>query len=245
MEAAVIHCQSCGAPVSEDAAQCPYCQGQLATVACPRCFAMVSIHARHCSQCGAEVVVHQPETDASLACPECRSALAITPVGGVDIHQCCKCGGVWLEHERFANLSAPHEEHGKAMAASGARPAQTPRAAEPARYRPCPACKQLMNRFNFGHSSGVILDACKTHGLWFDRDELRRVMVFIDGGGLVRAQQADTEAQKEATRALALARMTEATPASGGWDAQEGLTVAPLDLVDTVSRFWHLVQSLR
>ena len=246
MEAPAIRCQSCGAPVPEDASQCPYCQSQLATVACPRCFGMVFVHARHCCHCGAEVVVRQQEADSGLECAECRIPLAITPLGGVDIHQCCKCGGVWLEHERFANLAAAHEEHGKAMAATGARPAAPAIRTQSAQYRPCPACKQLMNRFNFGRASGVILDSCKAHGLWFDRDELKRVMTFIDGGGLVRAQLAETEQQKEATRALAVARMTQESPAASGWGGtQEGLTVAPVDLVDTVRRFWHLVQVLK
>ena len=52
------------------------------------------------------------------------------------------------------------------------------------RYRPCPACDELMNRFNFAGCSGVILDACRPHGVWFDADELRRIVEFIRGGGL-------------------------------------------------------------
>jgi Zn-finger nucleic acid-binding protein len=55
-------------------------------------------------------------------------------------------------------------------------------------YRPCPKCGELMNRFNFANCSGVILDACKPHGVWFDADELRRIVSFIRGGGLDMAR---------------------------------------------------------
>jgi Zn-finger nucleic acid-binding protein len=41
-----------------------------------------------------------------------------------------------------------------------------------------------MNRVNFARCSGVIVDVCKGHGTWFDRDELRRIVEFIRGGGL-------------------------------------------------------------
>ena len=41
-----------------------------------------------------------------------------------------------------------------------------------------------MNRFNFADCSGVILDACKPHGIWFDAEELRRIVAFIRGGGM-------------------------------------------------------------
>ena len=41
-----------------------------------------------------------------------------------------------------------------------------------------------MNRINFARCSNVIVDVCKGHGTWFDRDELREIVEFIRGGGL-------------------------------------------------------------
>lgn len=58
-----------------------------------------------------------------------------------------------------------------------------------------------MNRVNYAKRSGVVLDVCKAHGIWFDKDELRRVLVFIAGGGLDRARELEIEALKEARRA--------------------------------------------
>ena len=58
-----------------------------------------------------------------------------------------------------------------------------------------------MNRVNYARRSGVVLDVCKAHGLWFDQDELRRVLAFIASGGLDRAREREIEELKEAKRA--------------------------------------------
>ena len=57
------------------------------------------------------------------------------------------------------------------------------------RYFPCPQCGQLMNRMNFARCSGVIVDVCRGHGSWFDRDELRAIIEFIRAGGLQLSRQ--------------------------------------------------------
>lgn len=46
-----------------------------------------------------------------------------------------------------------------------------------------------MNRINFARCSGVIVDVCKGHGTWFDRDELREILEFIRNGGFELARQ--------------------------------------------------------
>lgn len=71
-----------------------------------------------------------------------------------------------------------------------------------------------MNRSNFARSSGVIVDLCKLHGVWFDAEELPKIIDFIDGGGLARAREkekitiADQRAQlrDEQLRTVAIER---------------------------------------
>jgi len=46
-----------------------------------------------------------------------------------------------------------------------------------------------MNRMNFARCSGVIVDACKGHGTWFDRDELSEIIQFIRSGGFEVSRQ--------------------------------------------------------
>jgi Zn-finger nucleic acid-binding protein len=59
-----------------------------------------------------------------------------------------------------------------------------------------------MNRMNFARCSGVIVDICKQHGTWFDRDELSRIVEFISGGGLEAARVREKEDIKEERRRL-------------------------------------------
>ncbi len=60
-----------------------------------------------------------------------------------------------------------------------------------------------MNRINFARCSGVIVDVCKGHGTWFDRDELSRIVEFIRGGGLEASRAKEkTEIREERRRLL-------------------------------------------
>ena len=95
-----------------------------------------------------------------------------------------------------------------------------------------------MNRLNYARHSGVILDVCKTHGIWFDLDELRRVLAFITGGGLDRARDAELAELKEAQRDLGRApehtttffESSEQMNTSGRWLTGAGLLGLAADL---------------
>jgi Zn-finger nucleic acid-binding protein len=39
----------------------------------------------------------------------------------------------------------------------------------------------------------VIVDVCREHGTWFDRDELRRIVEFIRDGGFDKARAREME----------------------------------------------------
>jgi len=45
-----------------------------------------------------------------------------------------------------------------------------------------------MNHKNFS-GSGIVLDWCRDHGSWFDRQELQQIVRFIHEGGLRKARQ--------------------------------------------------------
>jgi Zn-finger nucleic acid-binding protein len=230
MDAKTLNCQSCGAAVGVDDVQCPYCGSQLATLACPRCFGMVGVHASHCSRCGA--AIQRSEAGATaLACPGCRAPLQATAVGGVSLDQCHACGGVWVGQHNFEQIAADKAERGEVL---GALPGASPKVAiqlGEVHYRPCPQCGKLMNRTNYGHISGVVLDVCKDHGLWFDKDKLREVLAFIEAGGLEKSHL--RQVQEEAERR----RMPAPDLAPGAWteapaqDRGDGLVSAFAALV--------------
>ena len=44
-----------------------------------------------------------------------------------------------------------------------------------------------MHRRNYGRKSGVIVDTCRNHGVWFDQGELARILRWLKSGGASRA----------------------------------------------------------
>ncbi len=50
--------------------------------------------------------------------------------------------------------------------------------------------------------SGVIIDICTSHGIWFDRDELRKIVEFVRAGGLDRARWLQSEKLGDAQRRI-------------------------------------------
>lgn len=74
------------------------------------------------------------------------------------------------------------------------------------RYLRCPSCSELMNRQNFGKISGVLVDVCREHGIWFDAGEINAVIAFVEEGGMVKSEQVTRE-----QRAIDSARMRERT----------------------------------
>ena len=64
-------------------------------------------------------------------------------------------------------------------------------------YIPCPECGKLMNRRNFAGCSGIIVDGCKDHGTWFDREELKHTVEFIRTGGLKKSREQEKSRLEE------------------------------------------------
>jgi Zn-finger nucleic acid-binding protein len=71
-----------------------------------------------------------------------------------------------------------------------------------------------MNRVNFAHCSGVIIDVCRGHGSWFDKDELRKIIEFIRKGGMVAARQREIESLKAEQRRAANTQVAMGAPVS-------------------------------
>jgi len=86
-----------------------------------------------------------------------------------------------------------------------------------------------MNRMNFARCSGVIVDVCKQHGTWFDRDELSRIVEFIRGGGLNAARAKEKLAiaeEREQLRQEKLALDMRRTSALGDSDDNRVSSIA-------------------
>lgn len=144
---------------------------------------------KFCDHCGAPAVAAKVSTADDLgSCPRCKIALKQLQVDQISLRQCEKCDGLWSDVVTFEKICSDKEQQSAALSFFGARPQAV---ASPGliRYVPCPNCGQLMNRSNFARSSGVIIDLCKDHGVWFDAGELPKIIEFIESGGLARARE--------------------------------------------------------
>ena len=194
MNAETLNCPNCGAAISSDSPRCQYCESKLATIACPSCFGMMFIGSRHCPHCGAAAAETTAAELSVLKCPRCKSDMASVTIGSEPMRECERCGGLWVEVAVFDRICANREKQSIVLGGASIAPGHQPEAngeTETVRYIPCPQCQDLMNRINFARCSGVIVDVCRGHGTWFDRDELSEVVQFIRGGGLDLARQKD------------------------------------------------------
>jgi Zn-finger nucleic acid-binding protein len=200
-QAEMLRCPGCGAPSSADVVSCAYCKAVLAVVACPACFGRVFAGSKHCQHCGAEILAAaqgDPEGASHHKCPRCSAELIGHLLGETLLDECNGCGGVWIQAAAFDKLIKSRDEQATVLSGSGPYlelEAYSSRAGalETPRYLPCPECAQLMNRKNFANSSGVIVDVCKPHGVWFDRDELGRIIQFVMKGGLDESRRRELE----------------------------------------------------
>ena len=200
MPAQTLNCPTCGAAISSDETTCRYCGSRLQTIACPNCFGMMFAGSKFCPHCGAQAV--KPlEVGPALNCPDCKIVMKQILLKQTPLQECQRCFGIWVAADAFERICADRERQADVLSnEQQPRPHIIP---APVRYRPCPQCGNLMNRFNFGHTSGVIIDKCADHGVWFDRDELRRIVDYIQQGGLDLARQQDEWKETEKARETA------------------------------------------
>lgn len=187
-----LNCPNCGAAApSSNAERCDYCRSALTAMACPSCFGAMFVGMQFCPHCGAKGT--RTVGDVTLGCPGCRSEMRATEIGPTLLFECAGCASTWVDAAVFTQLCTTREDRARVAATLGARDVSVvPTAGARVRYLKCPRCQNLMSRENFGRRSGVVIDVCKGHGVWFERGELASVAAFIDSGGLERAR-ADEE----------------------------------------------------
>jgi Zn-finger nucleic acid-binding protein len=123
-----------------------------------------------------------------MPCPACGSDLIRSTIGGGGgggdaLNECPTCHGTWLDIDTFQTLTADPDRQTAVLAKLRTR---DPDPATHAVTLPCPRCRRPMQRHDYAGASGVHVDVCREHGIWFDRDELRRIVEFIRSGGLNR-----------------------------------------------------------
>lgn len=254
-DAAVVSCASCGAPRQGQATSCGFCGSDFTLrerdldAICPRCLARVSRHGRFCHHCALPITA--PRDDGATTahdCPACSAPAGHGDGGGrpmvsrrvaddfeLCFFECGRCAGIWLDKEVFAVL-VRQAKGGRASLLGPEVGATPPSGASggglggPVAYRPCAVCTKLMNRQNYGRRSGVVIDLCKDHGVWFDHDELRRVLDWVRQGGATHGEvtEAARLSERERARPVAVSPLFDTEPRGG----RRGSWVGSGELID-------------
>jgi Zn-finger nucleic acid-binding protein len=208
----------CGAAASTEATSCTHCGARLATVACPKCFGMMFIGEKFCSHCGAKAERTEEVTAEERLCPHCHVNMEAVAVGNAHVRECSKCEGVWVDADTLRAICEDREEQAAVLGMASHLPTTESEEEQKIRYIPCPVCKELMNRVNFANCSHVIVDICQKHGTWFDHDELRQIVEFIQAGGMMQSRAREIEEMKAEKRRLEW----ESTSLGSGTDLGSG-----------------------
>ncbi len=230
MTVEALNCPNCGAAVASDHTRCEFCKARLKTIGCPKCLGLMFIGSRFCGHCGAVAAPVEISLDGEAGeCPRCRSELEPLEVEGIKFRACQKCDGLWVSVDAFETVCADQERQASVLVFLGDRTHRGPSMTK-INYVPCPDCGQLMNRNNFAKASGVIVDICKQHGVWFDADELPSIIEFIQKGGMEIARQRDkNELVDERARLRRLAREKDRLEKRlGVWDRWEDRDVSAI-----------------
>lgn len=209
MQAETLNCPMCGAAAATDDPTCNYCGARLATVACASCFGMMFRGSKHCPRCGAPAGQRAATDLPARKCPRCVIEMHSLLLGTTAIRECERCLGLWVDVPAFEKICADREQQAAVLGGASPAPTKPVQGVDKVRYVPCPECERLMNRINFARCSGVVVDVCKGHGTWFDREELSRIVEFIRGGGLEAARSKEKTALEEERRHLESLRRRE------------------------------------
>jgi Zn-finger nucleic acid-binding protein len=195
IDAAVTRCAACGALVAETDTVCAYCRAEVTRQAapagpvCPECYARNPEQAHYCTACGVAFFAQPVRARGGpLDCPVCPgSPLAARSLGGIWVDECPACLGLWAPGDvmdRLVDRVRARRRRDGPPPASRAQARRHSAWQTDISYRHCPECKGTMQRRNFGHRSGVIIDWCGSHGTWLDANEMEDIAAFVFDGGL-------------------------------------------------------------
>jgi Zn-finger nucleic acid-binding protein len=216
-EAKSVRCPACGGSIKVGTRACPFCSSTVATCRCAACLAWNLAGAAHCQACGKPLLGEQGAGQAAgCNCPRCGARLQAREYADMSVDECDSCGGLFIPPAMMDRIVAAHD---RGASLRLALPRRAVARETKVQYIRCPVCNKMMNRKAFGRYSGVIVDTCKAHGLWFDSGELAEVIRFVQGGGLERKREREREELAERERRL---RVQAATVETSGQLGGEG-----------------------
>lgn len=120
--------------------------------------------------------------ETSRRCPRCGVGLSV-PTDDEPRGRCSKCSGAFVDHAAIRRMLTDADAK-----RSGVKFRRRQRFDPDVRSFQCPVCREPMERNPFGATSGIYLDACEPHGIWFDARELDDALEYVRAVGLEEAR---------------------------------------------------------
>ena len=183
----MARCQSCSAPLPANINLCSYCKVRND----------VDLHGKHHYSVSSK--------HSKRICPQCQIPLQTIKLKLKEafyIERCKSCFGLFFDPGEIETLlestvSNVFEINVKLLKNINKDRYQLKKQFS---YVKCPVCSILMNRVNFAHRSGVIIDQCKKHGIWLNNGEITHLMEWQKAGGQLlqekKEQQLNMKKQK-------------------------------------------------
>ncbi len=112
-------------------------------------------------------------------CPVCGCDMAVLELHGTEIDYCFSCGGIWLDSGELEVLIGDERKSDEIV-----KLFKDVTSTSKEKKRPCPVCGKAMKKVEVKLENPVIIDKCpKEHGIWFDKDELYRIVNRADVSG--------------------------------------------------------------
>jgi len=177
-------CKSCGAPLVANTNRCEFCG----------IYNDMDLHGKH----DFSIHVHKSKR----ICPHCNIPLQtinLKQAEAFEIERCASCFGLFFDPGEIETLleSSVSGVFDINFQLLGHINQERYRKPEKVKYIKCPGCSVLMNRINFGHRSGVIIDRCKIHGVWLDNGEITHLMEWKKAGGQMLHEKKERQDQQK------------------------------------------------
>lgn len=128
--------------------------------------------------------VNEETLKSQKKCPRDGSVLQEINYESVAIDICEVCGGAWADKEELTQIVRDKETKFLASDHAEIIPCKSAKSVlmeiDLVDELECVVCSSPMERINYSHDSGVVIDRCRKHGSWLDKDELDRIQVYVE-----------------------------------------------------------------
>ena len=178
---------------------------------CSHCGRIAPPNKETCLYCGEKI--DRSFEDLVISCPACANEMEKRTVEEVVIDHCADCNGVWLDKSELEQLAQKFVSPERIQpAGESAKKSNRNQTGHP--YRKCPRCKQLMLVKNY-KKSGVMIDVCGYHGLFFDDGEVSRAIKMVNALTIQESSKKKTSVQRQSVSLYSTKNRTRSYPQTG------------------------------